>query len=138
MRPSLIEANERLDAVVSRGGSWWVGWSTTLPDEVYSPESITLIPGLALVELPRDGAATWEAASGARVQPLAGLSFGTLPAGTDYVPMARVFFDGSDPATANVMSAARCADVTVYGGQPFVCSPAALALDSKYADGTGA
>jgi len=51
------EANRRLTDIVSRGGSWWVGVSSTLPTE--DPGSITEVTDVARVQLPLDGAGSW-------------------------------------------------------------------------------
>lgn len=51
-----VEANRRLTDIVSRGGSWWVGVTTTLPTS--DPASITEGP-VARVQLRLDGAGSW-------------------------------------------------------------------------------
>ena len=52
------EANRRLTDIVSRGGSWWVGLTSTLPTS--DPGSITEVTEVARVQLSLDGATSWD------------------------------------------------------------------------------
>lgn len=74
------EANARLTDIVSRGGSYWVGVTSTLPTG--DPGSITEGP-VARVELPLDGGGSWDVPATARtVTPLNDVVF--APVGADY------------------------------------------------------
>lgn len=51
------EANKRLTDIVSRGGSYWVGLTSSLPTD--EADSVTEVTAVSRVELPLDGATTW-------------------------------------------------------------------------------
>lgn len=82
MPTSDAAANATLDREVSAGGSWWVGLALNAGVDVLDAALTVPVIESALprVELPRDGAATWEAASSRMVRPLAAVSFGAAPA----------------------------------------------------------
>jgi len=117
------EANSNLDSIVSAGGSYWVGLSLTVPDDDLSAGSIE-DSGLALVELPRNGATTWEAATDRSVQPKADLDMGT--ATEDFVPAARVFY--ADSAGSTPLRSAKVTDMTVTAGSHVTIPAEALAI----------
>lgn len=75
------EANRRLTDIVSRGGSWWVGLTSTLPTE--DPGSITEVTEVTRVELPLDGGTSWVLPVTDRsVTPINDVAF--APAAVDY------------------------------------------------------
>jgi hypothetical protein len=121
------EANRCLDLIVDDGGAWYVGLSTTVPTRSGSDLTNVTDSGLPLVALPRDGAATWDAAVARRVMPTDALSLG-VSAGA-FVAVARVFWDGPDADTATPVRASRIAPITVSVGAPVTLPPASLALD---------
>lgn len=123
MSVSDAEANANLNSIVNAGGSYWVGLSLTVPDDALSPASIE-DSGLPLVQLPRNGATTWEAAADRTVQPLAALDLGV--ATVDLVPAARVFY--ADSAGTTPLRSARVTDMTVAAGSHVIIPPEALAI----------
>lgn len=122
-----VESNRVLDAAVSDGGSWWVGVSSSVPElEDGALVNVTDV-GLPLQELPRDGAGSWAPASARRVQPLAGFTWASSP--VSFLPVARVFWDGPDPATATPVRWARLgATPVVPVGVSFILPAESCAL----------
>lgn len=100
------EANRRLTDIVSRGGSWWVGVTTTLPGP--DPSTITEGP-VARVEIPLNGAASWVLPATSRaVSPVADVSF--APVGTDFSVQGYAVWDAATGGT--LLCSARLASVT--------------------------
>lgn len=121
------ESNRCLDQAVSDGGSWWVGASSTVPVLVGGELTDVTDVGLPLVELPRDGAATWAPAAARSVQPLTGVSWPAVP--STFLPVARIFWDGPDPLTASPVRWARLGSTPqVQVGASFMLPPESLAL----------
>lgn len=123
MATSDTEANRCLNDLVSRGGAYWVGLSLTRPDAALTPGSIT-DAGLPRVQLPLNGSATWEAASGRQVQPLAALRLPTPDA--DLVPVAVILWSAQSGGTP--LRSAWLVDTVVPAGSEISLPPAALAI----------
>lgn len=115
-------ANATLDREVSAGGSWWIGFATNDLDELLT---VTVVEAaMARVELPLNGATTWEAAADRRVQPLANLTAGV--AAEDFTPTFWVAWDAEFGGTPQ--RAGRIPDTEILTGTTVVIPPDALVL----------
>ena len=122
MPTSTAAANATLDLEVAAGTSWWVGFAlndldvnlSTTVDEAPMPR----------VQLPRDGATTWEAADGRQVRPLADLPVGV--ASEDFTPTFWVAWDSETGGAPQ--RAARVPDTAVLAGTTVVIPAATLTL----------
>lgn len=123
------EANRRLTDIVSRGGSWWVGVTSTLPTS--DPASITEVTSVARVQLPLDGASSWALPVADRaVTPLDDIAFD--PVAEDYSVQGYAVWDAANGG--NLRCAARLSStddrlgVFVPAGSGFVLPADSLVL----------
>jgi hypothetical protein len=115
-------ANATLDLEVSAGGSWWISFATNDLD-VALTVTVDEAP-MPRVELPRDGATTWESADVRHVRPLADLPMGV--ASDDFTPTFWVAWDAETGGTPQ--HAARVPDTQVLAGATVVIPADTLTL----------
>lgn len=123
MPTSDAAANAALNRAVTAGGSWWVGFITSDPDQ-HLAAALTESP-MARVEIPRTSA-VWEAAAGRAVKPLADVAMGTAP--SDFTPTAWVLWDTPTAGSGTPQYAARIPDVPVTAGSNVVIPADTLTL----------
>lgn len=123
------EANRRLTDIVSRGGSWWVGLTSTLPTS--DPGSITEVTAVSRVQIALNGGTSWVLPVTDRsVTPAADVTF--APAASDYSVQGYAVWSASTGGdllcSARLSSTDDALGVGVPAGSTFILPSDAVVL----------